>query len=54
MSKHTNRPQEGDGPKPAWRAVHVAVDREIAGDFDGAEKALLEALSRIRQRRNAR
>jgi len=54
MSKHTDRPQEGDGPKPAWRAVHVAVDREIAGDFDGAEKALLEALSRIRQRRNAR
>lgn len=37
--------------EPAWKAVHVAVDREIAGDYEGAEGALLEALSRIRQRR---
>jgi hypothetical protein len=40
--------------EPAWKAVHVAVDREIAGDLKGAEWALLEALSRIRQRRDSR
>lgn len=43
-----------DEIQPAWKAVDEAVDREIAGDFDRAEKALLEALSRIRQRRQAR
>jgi hypothetical protein len=43
-----------DDVEPAWEAVHEAVDREIAGDYNGAEKALLEALSRIRQRRDSR
>lgn len=36
---------------PAWEAEVEAIDRETRGDFQGAEEALLEALSRIRQRR---
>jgi hypothetical protein len=35
---------------PAWEAQIEAIEREMRGDFDGAEEALLEVLSRIRRR----